>query len=94
MFNISGTITLGGTAQYATFAKPSRKGYFIQNHSAGDLWINDMAVAVASQPSIRIPPGAMYETPSSGDLGGGAYGTEAISIIGATTGQAFTGRSW
>lgn len=94
MFSISGTITLGGTAQDADIARPLRKGYMIQNHSAGDLWINDMATAVASQPSIRIPAGALYETPNSGDLGGGGYGTGAISIIGTTTGQAFTGRSW
>jgi hypothetical protein len=94
MFNFSGTITLGGTAQNADIARPTRKGYMIQNHSAGDLWINDMTTAVASQPSIRIPAGAMYETPNSGDLGGGAYEAGPITIIGATTGQAFTGRSW
>ena len=97
MFNISGTITLGGTAQYIdTAARPSRKGFFIQNHSAGDLWVmNSTTIAATmSQPSIRIPAGAMYETPSSGDLGGGAYEAGPITIIGATTGQAFTGRTW
>jgi hypothetical protein len=98
MFNISGTITLGGTAQYIDQIppRPMRRGFFIQNHSSGDLWVMNSATIAAtmSQPSIRIPAGAMYETPSSGDLGGGAYEAGPITIIGATTGQAFTGRTW
>jgi hypothetical protein len=97
MFDISGTITTGGVAQYIdSNIRPMRRGFFIQNHSTGDLWVNNSVTvaAVMGQPSIRIPPGALYETPQSGDFGGGAYESGFITIIGATTGQAFTGRSW
>lgn len=84
----SGTITTGGTAQNAAAANTSRRGFWIQNNSTGDLWISTIATAVQSQPSLKIPAGALYESP----LGGA--GTGAISIIGATTSQAFSGREW
>ena len=84
----SGTITTGGTAQNAAAANASRRGFALQNNSVGDLWFSTIATAVQSQPSFKLPPGAYYESP----LFGGGVG--AISIIGATTGQAFTGREW
>lgn len=86
--DISGTVTTGGTAQNAAAANSARRGFWIQNNSSGDLWISTIATAVQSQPSLKIPPGAYYESP----LGGA--GTGAISIIGATTAQAFSGRQW
>lgn len=86
--SISGTITTGATAQNAASANSSRKGFMLQNNSTGDLWFSTLATAVASQPSIKLPPGAYYESPL------GAGGTGAISIIGATTGQAWSGREW
>lgn len=86
--SISGTITTGATAQNAAASNAVRLGFMLQNNSTGDLWFSTLATAVAAQPSIKVPPGAFYETP----LGG--CGTGAISIIGATTGQAFTGREW
>lgn len=84
----SGTITLGGTQQTLMAANTDRKGYLVQNVSAGDLWINDQGNAAATQPSLKLIPGAYYETPLTGAP------RTAISIFGATTGQAFTAREW
>jgi hypothetical protein len=84
----SGTITSGGTAQNAAAANASRRGFQLQNNSTGDLWFSTIATAVQSQPSFKLPPGAYYESPPFGG------GVGAISIVGATTGQAFTGREY
>jgi len=84
----SGTITAGGTAQQLAAANASRKGYFIQNNSSGDIWINSVTTAVLSQPSLKIVTGAIYECPANGAP------VTAISIIGATTGQAFSAREY
>lgn len=86
--NISGTITTGGTAQQLT-TTPTH-GFLIQNISSGDLWINDVgaSAAINGTGSIRLSPGAYFETPV------GYSSPNNISIIGATTGQAFSGRKW
>lgn len=85
----SGTIATGGTAQSFMVANAARKGWFIQNNSTGDLWVNRFGgTATASQPSILIPAGALYETPDGGS------GGNALSIFGATTGQTFTAAEW
>lgn len=84
----SGTITAGGTQQTAMAANAARKGFTIQNQSVADLWFNSLANAVQSQPSFRVPAGALYENPRGG------CPTGVISIIGGTTGQAFTAREW
>ncbi|MCC6315347.1 MAG: hypothetical protein IT337_15190 [Thermomicrobiales bacterium] len=84
----SGTITSGGTAQDLAAANASRRGFAIQNLSTGDLYFNTEATAVAGQPSFKIAAGQLYETPIH------AVPTGAVSIIGATTGQAFAAREW
>ena len=85
----SGTIAVGGTAQTLMAANASRKGWFIQNVSTGDLWVNRFGgTASAAQPNILVPSGALYETPAGGS------GGNAISVFGATTGQAFTSSEW
>lgn len=86
--NRSGTITAGGTAQVAMALNASRRGFSIQNNSTGDLWFDTLATAVQSQPSFKLPAGALYETPYGG------CPTGAVSIIGATTAQAFTAREF
>lgn len=87
--DISGTITAGGTAQVLVGANPSRRGFKVFNASNVDLWLSDFgAVAVAASPSERIPSGATYIS----EIGGATI--KSISIIGATTGQAFTAREW
>lgn len=84
----SGTITLGGTAQELMASNPERSGFWLQNVSAGDLWISDIGTAAATQPSLKVAAGAIYESPMTG------CPTGAISIFGATTGQAFSAREW
>jgi hypothetical protein len=86
--SIGGTITLGGTAQTIAAANGGRQGFWIQNQSAGDLYVSTLGAAVADQTSLRIPSGALYENPV------GLSPVGAISIIGATTGQAFAGREY
>jgi hypothetical protein len=85
----SGTIATGATAQSLMVANADRKGWFIQNNSTGDLWVNRFGgTAIAGQPSLLIPAGALYETPDGGS------GGNALSIYGATTGQTFTAAEW
>ena len=83
----SGTITTGGTAQALAPAWTGRHGCAIQNQSTGNLWVNSTATAVASQPSFLIAPGSMYLCRLPATDG-------SLSIIGATTGQAFAAREW
>jgi len=84
----SGTIAAGGTAQTLAAANTSRRGFWVQNNSTGDLWINTLATAIVGQPSLVITSGSLYESPVNG------CPTGLISIIGATTGQAFTAREY
>lgn len=85
----SGTITTGGTAQTLMGSNTSRHGWWIQNQSTGNLWINEIGgTAAATQPAFFIPPNGFYENPFMG------VSTSAISIYGATTGQAFAAREW
>lgn len=85
----SGTIATGGTAQQLMAANASRKGWWLQNLSTGDLWVNRFGgTASAAQPNIQIPSGALYETPAGG------AGSTLVSIFGATTGQAFASGEW
>jgi hypothetical protein len=87
--NRSGTIASGGTAQTLAQANPSRHGYSIQNQSAGDLYFrHDGVAATADKLSIKLPAGDLFETPP------GVSPVGAISIIGATTAQAFFAEEW
>ena len=84
----SGTITSGGNAQVLMAANTQRRGCVVQNVSSGDLWISELTTAVAAQPSIKVPAGAEYTCSVNG------IPTGALSIIGATTSQAFAAREW
>lgn len=84
--NKSGTITSGGVAQTLMALNANRRGFWVQNLSSTDLYINETGSAAASQPSIKIPPNGLYESPAHG------CPTAAISIFGATTSQAFSSR--
>jgi hypothetical protein len=79
----SGTITTGGTAQVAMAANSTRKGVIVQNTSTGDLRISTTGTA-SSTAGIKLVAGAYWESPP------GMVPSGAISIWGATTGQAFT----
>lgn len=80
----SGTITSGGAAQTAAAANTTRSYLLIQNVSDTDMWVNFGVTAVANQPSILIVAGGSYENPPHW------CPTGLISVIGATTGKAFT----
>jgi len=86
--DISGTITAGNSAQVLAAAKPGRIGFMIQNTSAGDLWVSDLTTAVLASPSKKITSGSTYYSHETG------CSSTALSIIGATTSQAFTAREW
>ena len=78
--NRSGSITTGGQSQLIAPANPARKVFTGQNLSTGDLWVNDLGLdAGPSAPSKRAPAGATFK----------ANYRNAVSIWGATTGQAF-----
>ena len=77
------TITSGGVAQNALASNPNRQGYRIQNQSTADLYFNETATATIADTSVKLIAGAYFETPINYHPKG------AISVIGATTGQAF-----
>jgi hypothetical protein len=80
----SGSVTAGGASQLLAASNAARRGYRIMNLSSNDLWINDKgSPATLSQPAFKVSAGALYESPHFG------VSTAAISILGATTGQAF-----
>ena len=83
----SGTITIGGTAQQLMAANPVRRGFSIQNISAGTLYFN-ITNGIASLSSKQLQPGALYECPIAGCT------SYAISIYGATTGQTFVAEEY
>lgn len=82
--NLSGTITAGGTAQQLAPANSARRGLSVLNLSSNFLWINMLGTASAAPPSIKLAPETYFETPDGFGV------TGAVSIFGATTGQAFT----
>jgi hypothetical protein len=81
----SGTITLGGTSQQLAPKNADRFYFFFQNISTGDLWLNYTTVAgIGTSGSELVRPGDKVYLEAS-------YVTsEAINVIGATTGQQFT----
>jgi hypothetical protein len=87
----SGTIATGGTAQNLFSGTIPTNGYAIYNPDAtNDLWIYEGGTAVANGTGcIRVAAnGGGYETPPNYK----PYGI--VSIVGAGTGQKFTGRKW
>lgn len=84
----SGTLAAAGIAQQVAGANPARRGFFIQNVSAADLWLSSVGAAVSDQPALRVAAGQLYECPVHG------VPVTAISIIGGTAGQAFSAREW
>lgn len=83
----SGTITTGGASQSLAASNTSRKGFDIQNQSSGPLYVNELGTATLNQNSLKIDAGQFWEWP-------GKVPTSALTIIGATTGQAFFAREW
>ena len=95
MLNLSGSITSGGVAQTLSAARAGipRKGWSIQNTSAGNLYVNDIGSSASTSDGLSyvIVPGAMLAiNPQSTE----SVSQSSISIIGATTGQTFVAREW
>jgi hypothetical protein len=82
----SGTIATGATQQQLAASNSSRKYLLIQNNSSETLWFNFTTNAVTSQPSLSLLPGQSFVQES------GYVSTELISIIGASTGSAFSAK--
>lgn len=80
--NRSGSITAGGTAQTLAAKNHDRTSLTVQNISSGDLWLNETGGTAAADAagSFRLTAGSMA-TITNGN---------AVSIVGATTGQKFT----
>jgi hypothetical protein len=78
----SGSITTGGTAQTLAALNNARRGLTIQNISTADMWINETGGTAAANTA-----GSFQLT-----AGNTAYIStrQAVSIIGATTGQKFS----
>lgn len=83
IFDRSGSITEGGTAQTIATANGSRRFLLIQNVSDTTMWVDFDTTAVASQPSIRLLTGEKLEFVH------GFVPSGAISAIGASTGKTF-----
>ena len=84
--DVSGTIAAGGTSQVLQAAQTARKYILIQNNSSGNLAINFTSAATLGTGSYILTPGAAYCAETN------FVSNEAINIIGATTGQAFTAK--
>ena len=85
----SGTVAAGGSAQSLFGGIVPANGFLVQNNSSAALWICDVGVAAAGGASVQIAAnGGVFMTPSGYKPGG------AVSLYGATTGQAFAARRW
>ncbi len=82
--SVASTITAGGTAQTLAAANPSRRGLTLQNLSNGDLRVNPFGAASATV-GFKVGPDQLLV------LDAPHCGVGAVSIWGATTGQAFHG---
>ncbi len=85
----SGTLATGGSAQTLFGGIVPANGFVVQNNSSSALWISDVGVAANGGASIQIGAnGGSFATPSGYKPAG------AVSLYGATTGQAFAARRW
>lgn len=80
---VSGTITLGGTAQIIMASNEQRLGFEVQNTSSAPLNLG-IGASVTVSTGFVLEAGATYFT------GTDIVSTRAIWLIGATTGQTFT----
>ena len=96
----SGVIVAGGTAQVLMPANAGRMGWWLQNTSGGDLWIDDGDAGAPAQIPIegtrcdafRVAAGETWHSASAGQ--GSAAWQGPISIFGAASGQTFSCREF
>jgi hypothetical protein len=85
----STTIAAGGSAQTLFGGIAPANGFLVQNNSSAVLWVSDVGTAAAGGASIQVPAnGGSFVTPT------GYRPAGAVSLFGATTGQAFSARRW
>lgn len=85
----SGAVATGGAAQILFGGIVPDNGFLVQNNSTAALWISDVGTASAGGAGIQIVAnGGVFATPSGYKPAG------AVSLYGATTGQAFAARRW
>lgn len=82
--DLSGSITLGGTAQTVKVLTPSRSFLFIHNPGDEAFYYDLTGTAVVGRGVVMYPGGSSTLTPGDFVIPG------AISIIGPTTGQRYT----
>lgn len=82
----SGTITTGGVSQQIMAANADRKYLLIQNISDIDMWFRFGATGAAADTvdNWKLPAGGSFT------MEGSFVSTQAIQIIGATTGKKFS----
>lgn len=81
--DLSGTLTLGASAQQIQAETKGRRYFLFQNISANTMFLNFGVTAVQDTPSIKVTAGSTFLMENSfisGDL---------ISLIGVTTGDKF-----
>jgi hypothetical protein len=81
-------VTTAATAQQLMASNTARRGFAIQNQSAGACYISGTATATQDFHSLRIDAGAFYETPPT------HTGTGAVSIICAVASASVYAREW
>ena len=85
----SAAVAAGGSAQTLFGGVVPVNGFLVQNNSSAALWICDVGTASAGGASIQLAAnGGLFQTPSGYKPAG------AVSLFGATTGQAFAARRW
>ncbi|MBV9858742.1 MAG: hypothetical protein JO038_01350 [Alphaproteobacteria bacterium] len=85
----SGTVATGGAAQTLFGGALPVTGFLVQNNSSGALWVSDVGAASPGGASFEIAAnGGVFATPPGYKPAG------AVSLYGATTGQAFAARRW
>lgn len=84
----SGTITTGNTSQQVFSANSTRRYLFIQNTSAGNLWINfgTSATEGSGAGSIIIFPNSSFVMEQN------AVTNQTVNINGQTAGQSFVAK--
>jgi hypothetical protein len=84
----SGTIAVGGTAQLLFAGIVPVNGFQVCNNSSAAIYVSDVGNASNGGTSMLVGPGAIYTTPN------GYRPAGAVSVYGASTGQAFAARRW
>lgn len=84
----SGTVAIGGSAQTLFGGVAPTNGYLVANNSSAVLYVSDVGAAVSGGASIPVAAGGVFATPA------GYRPAGVVSLLGATTGQAFAARRW